>query len=159
MRQFFSLSYRGVGLLALLLVISGCTKRVPIPDGVFEAHQRVVLTFEDGRTLKGRIAPGNKIQYTDQEATYWGRVSSVGEDEIQIDELVLISRTGSYQETGDRLTHARKEIAGEAPAVTISRKDLKSVDLIKVDVGKSLRKTTFWTYGGALVVLLLSERS
>ena len=95
----------------------------------------------------------------DHGASYKARITSVDENEIVLGDAVLINQEGSYRLVGERLADARKQISAPLPAVTISRKDLEKVELVKVDAGKSVRRSIFWTYGGALLVLLLSERS
>ena len=159
MRQFAVRYTAGIAVCLLILGVSACTKRVPVADGTFEAQQFVRLTFKDGRVLQGRIAPGNQAEYVDHGASYKARITSVDENEIVLGDAVLINQEGSYRLVGERLADARKQISAPLPAVTISRKDLEKVELVKVDAGKSVRRSIFWTYGGALLVLLLSERS
>jgi hypothetical protein len=159
MNQVFARVMLGLGVCLLAAGVVGCSKRVPVENGAFEAQQKVVLTFKEGRSLSGRIAPGNRVEYREKDAVYWGRVASVDEESIQIEALVLLERSHDFSAVSKRLADSRKRITDPVPPVTISRKDMEKVELVRTDAGKSFRKIAFWTYSGALLVLLLGERS
>jgi hypothetical protein len=149
----------GVCSLVLVLLSQGCTKNVPLEDGKFEAQQRVVLTLKDGRTITGHIGPGQHVEYRESNSIYRARVATVGNESIQLDDIILLDQTDSYALVSRRLADARTLVTAAMPPVTVSRADIAKVDEVRFDGGNSIRKSSFWVYGGALVVLLLGERS
>jgi hypothetical protein len=159
MNRILERALLALGILILAAGAMDCSKRVPVENGAFEAQQKVVLTFKDGRTIEGRIAPGNRVSYQDQGAIYQGRVASVDEDSIQVSDLVLIQRQKDLSAAVSRLADSRKRISDPQPPVTVARKDLEKVELLRFDAAKSVRKMPFWAYGSAILILLLGERS
>jgi hypothetical protein len=155
----FSARALAAGLLALVLGVSGCVKNVPLQDGNFEAQQKVLLTFKDGRTLRGMIAPGEHVEYREGGAVYRAQVAAVAPDSIQIENLVLQEREGSYDAVASRMADARVQITAPIQGKTLPRADVTKVELIQIDTVRTLRKAAFWTYGGAVLALLLGERS
>jgi hypothetical protein len=149
----------GVASLALVLSSQGCTKNIPLPDGKFEAQQNVVLTLKDGRTIRGHIGPELRVEYRVKEATYRARVATVGNESIRLDGLILLDQGDSYSMVSQRLADARTQLTAPLPPVTFPRSDIERVDEVRFDSGRSIRKASFWIYGGALFVLLLGERS
>jgi hypothetical protein len=156
--KHFSARALAACLLAAGLATAGCVKSVPL-QGDFEATQKVLLTFKDGRTLEGMIAPGERVEYREAGAIYRAQVASVAEDSIRIRNLVLQDREGSYGVVASRMADARVRIAPPLASKTLSRAEIEKVELIQVDAVRTLRKAAFWTYGGALLALLLGERS
>ena len=146
-------------LIALALIMGGCAKRVPLPNGNFEAPQHVVLTLKDGSTISGHIDPGARVEYRNGASIYRARVTDVTRDSLSLGEIVLVDRTDSYATVSTRLASARVVTEPPIPAVNVARTDISKVDLVKFDGGKTLRRTLFWAYTGALFVLLLGSRS
>lgn len=159
MRYGLRMALLGTCLCILGAGTFGCSKRVPIEDGIFEAQQRVIVTLEDGRTVEGRIAPGNTVTYTENQSVYRARVSAVTENAIDLEELNLVDRADSYDLVRARLADARRWVAPAEEQVTVSRDEIESVDRITFDPARFARVVTFWGYGAAVAVLLLNERS
>jgi hypothetical protein len=159
MKPDFVLRLLAAGLCFFALASAGCAKRVPLEGGKFEAQQNVLLTMADGSTVKGRIAPGQTVEYRHGGNVYESRVNSVTEDAIRLTDLNLIDRSGSYEPTAARLADARLKIGPPDEDVNLSRTEISKVELIRFDTGKAVRRTAFWTYGGAVLLALLGERS
>jgi hypothetical protein len=143
----------------LLLSFGGCTKNVLLEGGKFEAQQKVLLTLKDGRTISGHIGPGQHVEYRDKGSVYRARIATVGNESIQVDDLVLLDQSGSFALVSQRLADAKTRITAPPAPVTFARTDIERVDEIRFDGARSLRRSSFWVYGGALFVMLLGERS
>jgi hypothetical protein len=146
------------GLGCLLLLPAACAKRIPVEDGKFEAQQRVVLTLRDGRMLRGRIAPGQRVEYREKGATYRADVTAVTPDSIRLGRVLLVD-DGHFQAVGARLASATVEVGTPLPEVGISRAEVAKVELQKFDGYRTARSLGAWLYGSAVFVLLLGERS
>ncbi len=158
MRHVSRIALLGIGLCVLCTGIFGCSKYVPLEDGMFEAQQKVLVTLEDGRTVEGRIAPGNTVTYTNDHSVYRARVASVTETAVSLEELNLVDRADSYELVRARLAEARRWVEPPVDEVTLSREEFERVDLISFDPARLTRVVTFWGYGAGVVVLLLTER-
>ncbi len=159
MRNGLRIVLPGIGLCCLIAVMSGCSKRVPLEDGVFQAQQKVLVTFDDGRTLEGRIAPGNTVTFTENRSVYRARVSTVTESAIELEEVNLVDEADSYELVRARLADARRWIVPAEGHITLSRENIESVDLLTFDPARFARVATFWGYGAAVAILLNGERS
>lgn len=148
-----------LGAVILALGFHGCSKRVPLADGVFEAQQRIMLTLKDGRTIEGKIGPGQKVEYRDGDSVYRARVASVSAEVIQLDDLILLDQANSYSMVSQRLADAKTRITEPAAPVTVPRAEIEKVEELRFDTALSARRTSFWLYGGAIFVMLLGERS
>jgi hypothetical protein len=117
--MFMFLRSRGLIGAALLIsfafTMTGCAKRVESPDKAFEAQQKVVLTFSGNRTLQGRMEAGSRVRYIDQGNIHRGRVRSVSEETIELENLVLVESTGSVEQVAERLSDARVSIGEKHP--------------------------------------------
>lgn len=150
----------GVSALALFLVGTlGCAKRIPSPSGAFEATQRVVLTLSENRSISGRIGQGNRVEYAAAGTRYRARVRSLSEESIVLENLILTRRDGSSAEAAQRLRDSRIAITEPEESVTLLRKDIEQVAVLRPDTGRSLRGVGFWGMTAAFIVVLLGERS
>ncbi len=159
MNQRVVRAFRGALFLLLALGVASCAKRVPLPDKNFEAQQKVVLTMKDGRTVSGRIAPGQRVEYRAGDSVYESQVETVTPDSIRLGSLVLIDQSGSYAPVTARMAKARLDISGPIPAVTLSRSDVDKVELLRFDTKRAIKSAGFWAYGGALLLLFFDEWS
>lgn len=159
MKLGFSRLVLGVVVLLGAGWLGGCAKRIPLEGGAFEANQKVVLTMKDGRTLRGHIAPDERVEYRDQDKIYRGRVIEVTDEIIRVGDLVLVEGINSYDTTLRRMKDSRLRLAPAGEPITLSRDEVAKVEQVVLDTGRTLRKTVFWTYGGTLLVVLLGERS
>jgi hypothetical protein len=159
MKQMIPRTCAVLGVMLLVFGLLGCAKRVPLEGGAFEAQQRVLVTLKDGRSLRGYIAPDQRVDYRDHGTLYRATVAEVSADDIRLEDLVQISSEGSFADVSARLADARTRLGAPLPPVTVSRSDIGTVELIRFDVYRALRNAAFWGYGGALFVLLLGQRS
>lgn len=157
------LRIRGLVQVALLLSFAfsmiGCAKRVESPDKVFEAQQKVALTFTGNRVVQGRIEAGSRVRYQDQGNVYRGRVRTVSDETIELENLILVETSGSVEQAAARLADARVAIGEGIPEVQLQRSEIERVDLIRFDGGRTLRNLSFWSFSGVVLALLLGERS
>ena len=154
-----SLGWLGPLVLAVLVAgASGCTKRIPVESGQFDATQKVVLSFSNDRSLQGRIASGQKVEYRTGDAIYRARVNRVSPDTIGLTEILLIDR-GDYETVSRRLADSRLILSPPDSSVVLLRKELQKVELVRLDASRTARGLGFWSYGGALFLLFLVERS
>lgn len=147
-------------LLPVLLILgfAACTKRIPVEGTAFEATQNVLLTLRNDRSLKGRIGPGQRVEYRDGDAVYRARVTRVSADTIRLEGLLLLDR-GDYEVVSRRLADARLSAGPPEEAVVIPRADVEKVELVKFDAPRTARGLGFWSYGSALFLVFLGERS
>ena len=145
--------------IAALLMAGGCAKRVPSSDLTFEAHRKVVLTFRGGEEIEGRISPGKQVELREADATWKATVAEVTDEQIGLSNLVRVRDSRGVRLQVLRAEDARYRTEDPVPDKTFPRSDLVRVEQLKVDVGKTARTATFWTYGVVVLTLLLGERS
>jgi hypothetical protein len=142
----------------LVLGPIACTKRIAVESGQFEATQNVLLILTNERSLKGRIGPGERVEYRDHDAVFRARVARVSADTIRLESILLLDRSG-YDVVSRRLADARLGIAPAEETVVIPRSDVQKVELVKFDASRTARGLGFWTYGSALFLMFLGDRS
>ena len=146
-------------LCGLSLCLASCAKRVESPDGAFEVQQKVVISFQGDRSIEGKMDTGSKVVFSDAGTTYNARIQSLSEQNIILEELVLVQTAGSVEEVAYRLSDSRIEIDEAIPRMVLSRSDIERVDHVRFDGPNTLRNATFWTFSGAVLAMLLGERS
>lgn len=146
-------------MVGFLLVAGGCAKIVPSPDLTFESHQKVILTFNNGEEIEGRIAPGKRVEFREPQVTWTAIVGDVTEEEITLNELVRIRDAGSVEMQATRAADARFDVVEAGLDRTFLRSDIATVEMVKFDYEKAARSTSFWGYGAVVLTLLLGERS
>jgi hypothetical protein len=145
-------------LAALPLGTLACTKRIAVESGQFEATENVLLSLSGERSLKGRIGPGQRVEYRDHDALFRARVARVTADTIRLENILLLDQ-GGYEVVSARLADARMGAARTGEEVIIPRSDVRKVELVKFDASRTARGLGFWTYGSALFLMFLSDRS
>ena len=146
------------GLGCLLLFPAACSKRVPLQSGAFEAQQKVILTMKDGRSLRGRIAPGQRVEYRQEGSIYRADVTAVTADSIRLGRVLLLD-DGRYEALGRRLADGQVVVAPPIPLLSISRGEIAKVELQMFDGSRTVRSLGAWVYGSSILVMLLGERS
>jgi hypothetical protein len=146
------------GLGCLLLFPAACSKRIPVDSGLFEAQQKVILTLKDGRTLRGRIAPGQRVEYRQEGSSYRAEVTEVTPDSIRLGQVLLLD-DGRYEALGRRLADGQVIVVPPIPSISIARGEVAKVELEVFDGYRSARSLGAWVYGSTLLVMLLGERS
>lgn len=148
------------GAAALLAMAAiGCAKQVPVPSGVFEAQQKVVLNLSSDRQLRGRMERGAKVDYWEQGKLYSAHVASLSDSVIVLQDLNLVRTAGSSSEVRARQADSRVQLGTPESERRIARDDVQKVELLRFDPARSARSVGFWSCAGAVVVLLLGERS
>ncbi len=146
-----------VGLGGFLLFPASCSKRIPL-DKPFEAQQKVVLTLKDGRTLRGRIAPGQRIEYRHDGSVFRADVTAVTPDSIRLGRVFLVD-DGRYSALSHRLADGQVEVADPIPMVTIARGEVAKTELQVFDGYRTARSLGAWVYGSTILMMLLGDRS
>jgi len=146
-------------MVGLLLLAGGCAKLVPSPDLTFESHQRVVLTFQGGEEIEGKIAPGKRVELREPEITWTAVVGDVTEEDITLNDLVRIRDASGVEMQATRAADAKFAVGEGGGDRTFLRSDITSVEAVKFDYGKAARSSSFWAYGAVVLTLLLGERS
>jgi hypothetical protein len=147
-----------VVMSGLLLSPAACSKRIPVESGAFEAQQTVVLTLRDGRSLRGRIAPGQRVEYRHDGAVFRAQVTAVTADSIRLGDVLLLDN-GQYDVVGRRLADGQIVVKPPLPSLCIARGEVAKVELQKFDGYRTARSLGAWVYGSTLLMLLLGERS
>ncbi len=86
-------------------------------------------------------------------------MGEVTEDKILLKNLTQVRATNTSVVQAAREADAKIAVAESAPDKTLLRSDITKVQLIRFDAGRTAQQTSFWTYGAAMLVLLLGERS
>lgn len=146
------------GLGGLLLIPTACSKRIPVESGAFEAQQKVVLTLKDGGSLRGRIAPGQRVEYRRDGSVFRAQVTAVTPDSIRLGQVLLLDE-GRFEALGRRLADGQLEVSPPISSLSIARGEVAKVELQKFDGYRTARSLGVWVYGSTLLVLLLGERS
>lgn len=154
---------RACWAILLILIVSvlgsnACTKRIAVEGAQFEATQNVLLSLTNDRSLRGKIGPGQRVEYRDHGALYRARVAKVTADTIALESVLLLDRE-DYEMVSRRLADARVGDAGGDAAVIIPRSQVEKVELVKVDAFRTARGLAFWTYGSAMFLKFLGDRS
>lgn len=138
----------------------GCAKRVPAEGGTFEAQQEVVLTFSDDRIISGKMDQNSSVTYRDAEGNrYRARVRSLSEESIVLENLVLVASDHPIQEVTRRMADSRIVLDEPVPEVTLTRSEIQNVERIGFDAGRTFKNISFWAFSGAILALILNERS
>jgi hypothetical protein len=148
-----------LAMVGFLLLAGGCAKQVPSPDLTFESHQSVVLTFKNGDEVEGKIAPGNRVELRESQATYTAIVRDLTEEAITLTKVVRVDNAGSVELQVARAADAKFAVVETEVDQTLLRSDIVEVSEVRFDYGRAARSTTFWTCGAVVLTLLLGERS
>ena len=66
-----------LAIVVLVLAGLGCSRTVLISDSEFTARQKVVVTFEDGSWIKGKIGLDEKVTLVSNGMVYRARIDNV----------------------------------------------------------------------------------
>jgi hypothetical protein len=147
-----------LAVVGFLFLAGGCAKRVTVPDLTFESHERVVLTMKNGEEIQGKFAPGKQVELRERSQTWSAIVKEVSEEEIVLADLNLIRTTEDVSLQASRMADARYRAGELVKERTFPRSDILMVEHLRLDVGKTARVTTFWTYGAIVLALLAGDR-
>ncbi len=146
--------------LPTLLVLFGCTMRVPV-DGVdFSREEKVVLTFQDGSSMVGRIDNGETVTYSSAGRTFRGAVESVDETEIVVADLVTLDDTASNRYQAERIRDFRLYVDEEdLDRLIVERDQILSVERMATDKAQTIRRVVFWSMGVGAALLAARDRN
>jgi len=147
--------------LLILLAAVGCTKRVPseLTDGRLDPQKELVLTFQDGSRLTGKIGERSSVELLHGGVIYHGIIDSLSYERIKVVNAQRIRTVGAHDAEWTRLTQVRQDL-GESPREVVLRMDaIDSIEEVRVDPMRSATRSIFWTLSGIAATFLLSDRS
>lgn len=145
---------------ALPLAVVGCSMRVPVNGLEFTPEEKVILTFDDGTQIQGRVDNGETVRYVTDQSKFRGTVESVDEQEIVVADLVTLADHGTNQYQRERLEHFRMYVGQEElDRLILSRDNILQVERIVPDKSRTLRRIVFWSFGVGVAVLAARDRN
>jgi hypothetical protein len=150
-----------LALLAVLFLLGsgGCTKRIPVEDGTFDAMNPFVITLADGSTIKGKIGLNETVEVTTGGKVYRGMIADISVDDIWVEDCRLIRSLESPEVEIARLSHARHHVDELPQEFIFNRADIERVEQVKLDALRMASRSVFWAVTGVVSTFLLSEKS
>lgn len=139
----------------------GCSKRVPVElvGGKFDPAQNVVVSFQDGTQLIGRIAQDAHVQVVREGAVYRGTIFELTLDEIRVVDAWLVRRADARTAEWERVVSARHDLGDPTQEFLLRIDQVKQVERTQVDPMRTATQSFFWTLTGAISAFLLADRS
>jgi small nuclear ribonucleoprotein (snRNP)-like protein len=158
MRRRLWLSLAAVVILGLA---PGCSKRVPLElvGNKFDPSQNVVVTFQDGTQLTGKIAQDSHVQVVREGAVYRGTLFELTLDEIRVVDAWLVRRSDARDAEWERVVDTRHDLGEPTQEFLLRIDQVKQVERTKVDPMRTATQSLFWTLTGAISAFLLADRS
>jgi hypothetical protein len=151
---------RWLAIGALPLLSIGCSMRVPVDGLDFTPEEKVILTFQDGTQIRGRVDNGESVQYITDESDIRGTVESVDEQEIVVADLVKLSDHGTSTFQKERLEHFRLYVGEEdLDRLILSRDEILQVERVVPDKSRTLKRVVFWSFGVGIALLAVRDRN
>ena len=147
-----------IAMLGCLLIAVGCAKRVPSPDMKFEAQQKVVLKFQGGEEIEGRIERGKSVEFREPGTVWAAELGAITDEKIVLKDLVCVRETEGVAYQAAREKDARMAVDEKVPEKAFLRSEIVGVEFVKTDGGKTARNTTFWVFSAAVLTILLGEK-
>ncbi len=169
-----------VALVVLLVAVLGCTKRVALeqtdlarllqpgmimgereeaPAERVDPRTTLVVTFDDGTEVKGKIHIGSRVDIVTGTATYSGYIYDLSDTLMVVRDCTFIEASQSLDAQIQRMEHARKDVGGGLPRMEFDLRKIRKIEKVKVDALKTASHAVFWTLAGAVEAMLLSEKS
>jgi 2-phospho-L-lactate transferase/gluconeogenesis factor (CofD/UPF0052 family) len=153
---------RRVFLLAVAVLMAaglGCSKTVLIEDAAFDARTKVVVTFADGATVRGKINIDESVTIVSDEMMFKGQIDNLDDDLIYIENCTFLRRTGDSGAQFDRLVDSRVYLGEDVARFEFSRNDIVKVEQVKIDGLRTATKSAFWLIASSVGLILLGEKS
>lgn len=145
--------------LTILLAAGGCTKRVPVETGSFDAMNKYQVTFNDGSTVRGKMNLNETVEVTTGGYVYRGNIVDLTPDELYVEDCRLIRKVGSEESERARMYASVRNLEQEPAQFVFKLSDVKQVDRVKVDPLRTATRSAFWALTGIVSAILLSEKS
>ena len=150
---------RGMMGVAAGLLLCGCSMRVPVQGADFSPEEKVIVTFDNGSSVTGRIDNGETIEYVTGKESFRGFVESVDEQEIVISDLVALADQSNHYEK-ERMQHLRLYVDDvDLDRLILNRDDILQVERITPDRGKTVRRILFWSFAAGVGALAARDRN
>jgi hypothetical protein len=142
------------------LGVAGCAKQVPVSGLEYSPEDKVVLTFQDGSTVVGRMDVGETVIYRKGDASFRASVAVVDETEIELADLVPME-DGTLRYQQERQSSFRLYVDDELQddRLLLRRDDVLQVEQVVTDKGRTLRRILFWSFGGGVAMLAARDRN
>lgn len=145
-------------LAASMLVVGGCSKRVPSTEANFSAAANMVVTFRDGEQLIGRMADGEQVTYVTFGRVYRATIQDVGPPDFVLTDAYVQGEYDRFGVQRDRLENAELYIRDQTTEIRIPRYKIVSVEQVQFDKVVSARNAVFWGFTTFILSQILSAR-
>ncbi|MBU1702201.1 MAG: hypothetical protein KJ970_00525 [Candidatus Eisenbacteria bacterium] len=150
----------GLALMAAMLgLLPSCTRYVVKDAADIEVQEKVLITFNNGDQLRGRLGLDEWVDLTIGGIVYRGRIDDLNSEEILIGDAVPVRVVGNFIYEFRRLEDARIQATEEVATHTLLRSEIQQVQMIKIDGPKLARRVSFWSFLGVGLLLLFREHS
>ena len=153
---------RRVFLLAVAVLMAaglGCSKTVLIEDATIDARTKVVVTFADGASVRGKINIDESVTVVSDEMMFKGTIDNLDNEVIYIENCTFIRRTGDSAAQFNRLVDSRVYLGEDVERFEFNRSDIVKVEQVKIDGLRTATKSAFWLIAGSVGLILLGEKS
>ena len=151
---------RFVAVVIAIGLSAGCAKQIPVPDLQYSPEEKVVLTFQDGTSVTGRMDVGETVVYRKDDASYRASVAVVDETEIELADLVpMQDGTLRFQQERQRSFRLYVDDDVQDDRLLLRRDDILQVEQVVTDKGRTLRRILFWSFGGGVALLAARDRN
>lgn len=150
---------RWVVIVPTILMLVGCSARVPLETPDFSPEEKVVVTFDDGTRVTGRLDGGETVLVQREENQYRATVEEVDETSIVLGELVQLE-AGNAEFQRNRMEQFRLYVAEDTDEqLVLSRDRILQVERVVTDAPRTLRRVLFWTIGTGIVLIAARDHN
>jgi hypothetical protein len=140
-------------------VLPACSRLVPKETTQVEVQEKVLVTFNNGDQLRGRVDLDEWVDVTVGGVVHRGRIVDLNQDEIMIGDAIPVKILGDHRYEAGRMVDAKIKPTPTASSYVFQRGDISEVHMVALDGAKTARRMAFWTSVGISLMLLFLERS
>ena len=150
---------RWIVVVPTLLALMGCSTRVPLEEPDFSPEEKVVITFDDGTSVTGRIDGGETVIVQSGSDRFRATVEEVDETNIVLGELVQLE-SGNSDFARERMEHFRLYVVEESDdQLVLDRSRILQAERVITDTPRTLRRILFWTFGTGVVLIAARDHN
>jgi hypothetical protein len=150
---------RSAAGLALAFFLPSCTQLVPREASEIEVQQKVLVTFQNGDQLRGRLDLDEAVDVTVGGVLYRGRIVDQNDQEVLVGDAIAVKEIDGHRYEALRMSDARIRSDEEATSYVFQKSDIASIHQVTGDAPKTTRRVAFWSSVGLSALLLILERS